>query len=234
MNLSGRINTGRISRVNRSLVQCYGLPALEKYPLILDALIETILSQNTSDSNSHRAYLSLKRKFPDWKAAAAARPQAIESAIRTGGLAGIKSRRISILLKLIDREQGRVSLEYLKKLSPDQAYHKLISYHGVGPKTAACTLLFGAGMPLFPVDTHVYRVCRRLGWAGSQESAEKFQERIGPLIPQEIVYPLHVNLIEHGRKACHPRRPECGRCRLKTYCTFLQNSKSTNQKEERP
>jgi endonuclease-3 len=142
--------------------------------------------------------------------------------------------RISKLLKLIAQEQGRVSLEYLKQLSPEKAYCKLLSYDGVGPKTAACTLLFGAGMPLFPVDTHVHRVCRRLGWAGSKESAGAFQERIGPLIPPELVYSLHVNLIEHGRQVCHPRQPECGRCRLKAYCTFIQVSKTKNKTEERP
>jgi len=226
--------TFKISRVHLALLKCYGVPAPKNIPSILDALIETILSQNTSDSNSHRAYLSLKKKFPDWKAAAAARPKTIEAAIRPGGLAGIKSRRISKLLKLIDREQGRVSLEYLKELSPDQAYHKLISYHGVGPKTAACTLLFGAGMPLFPVDTHVHRVSQRLGWAGLKESAEKLQERIGPLIQPKMVYCLHVNLIAHGRQICHPSRPDCGRCCLKAYCTFIQVSKTKNQTEERP
>ena len=201
---------------------------------MLDALVETILSQNTSDSNSHRAYLSLKKQFPGWKSAASARPQAIEAAIRTGGLAKIKSLRISKLLKLITEEQGRVSLEYLKELSPEKAYHKLLFYHGVGPKTAACTLLFGAGMPVFPVDTHVYRVCQRLGWVFPRESAEKFQERIGPSIKPEKVFSLHINLIEHGRRICHPRRPDCGRCCLRTNCKYPKDSKPKNLKEERP
>jgi endonuclease-3 len=220
--------TLNINRVHQALLKRHGIPAPKKYPRVLDALVETILSQNTGDRNSHRAYLSLKKKFPDWPAAAAVRPQAIEAAIRTGGLARIKSLRISKLLKLIAQEQGRVSLEYLKQLSPGKAYCKLLSYDGVGPKTAACTLLFGAGMPFFPVDTHVYRICQRLGWAAPKESAESFQERIGPLIPPEMVYCLHVNLIKHGRQACHPRGPECSRCCLKTYCTFLQVSKSKN------
>jgi len=214
-----------ISLVHQALLRCHGIPAPKKYPRVLDALVETILSQNTSDSNSHRAYLSLKNHFPGWKAAAAARPPALETAIRTGGLAKIKSLRISKLLKLIGQEQGRISLEYLKKLPPEKAYRKLLSYDGVGPKTAACTLLFGAGMPVFPVDTHVYRVGQRLGWACPPESAESFQERIGPLIPPEQVFNLHVNLITHGRQTCHPRRPECEQCCLNGFCNYPQDHK---------
>jgi endonuclease-3 len=218
--------TLNINRVHQALLKRHGIPAPKKYPRVLDALVETILSQNTGDRNSHRAYLSLKKKFPDWPAAAAVRPQAIEAAIRTGGLARIKSLRISKLLKLIAQEQGRVSLEYLKQLSPEKAYCKLLSYDGVGPKTAACTLLFGAGMPFFPVDTHVYRICQRLGWAAPKESAESFQERIGPLIPPEQVFNLHVNLITHGRLICHPSRPDCEHCCHKIHCKYPQDSKS--------
>jgi len=220
--------TSKAGLADKALLKCYGIPPLKRYPRMLDALIETILSQNTSDSNSHRAYLSLKKHFPGWKAAASARPQAVEAAIRTGGLAQIKSLRISKLLNLINKEQGRVSLEYLKEFSPEQAYHRLLAYDGVGPKTAACTLLFGAGMPVFPVDTHVYRVCQRLGWVRPKESAEKFQERIGPSINPEQVFSLHVNLIEHGRRTCHPRRPECSRCCLKTICKYFKDSKPKN------
>ncbi|MDO9390880.1 MAG: endonuclease III [bacterium] len=225
--------TLNINRVHQALLKCHGIPAPKKYPRVLDALVETILSQNTSDRNSHRAYLSLKKHFPGWRAAAAARPRALEAAIRTGGLARIKSLRISNLLNLIAREQGLISLEYLKKLSPEQAYHQLVSYDGVGPKTAACTLLFGAGMAVFPVDTHVYRVCQRLGWAAPKESAERFQERIGPSIPPKQVFNLHVNLITHGRQTCHPRRPDCGRCCLNLYCMYPHDSKPKNLKEER-
>jgi endonuclease-3 len=220
--------TLNINRVHQALLKCHGIPAPKKYPRVLDALVETILSQNTSDSNSHRAYLSLRKHFPGWRAAAAARPRAIEAAIRTGGLAQIKSLRISKLLNLIARERGLISLEYLKKLSPERAYHKLLSYDGVGPKTAACTLLFGAGMPVFPVDTHVYRVCQRLGWAAPKESAENFQERIGAFIPPVQVFNLHVNLITHGRQTCHPRRPDCGRCCLNIQCKYPHDSKSKN------
>ncbi|MBI4727225.1 endonuclease III [candidate division TA06 bacterium] len=232
--MKNKTRTDQISRVHRRLIECYGLPAPKTYHRILDALIETILSQNTSDINSHRAHLSLKKRFPGWKEAVSARPQAIATVIRTGGLAGIKSRRISKLLKLINEEQGLVSLEYLKKLSPEQAYHKLLSYDGVGPKTAACTLLFGAGMPVFPVDTHVYRVCQRLGWARPKESAESFQERIGVIIPPAQVFNLHVNLISHGRQTCQPRLPDCSRCCLREYCKHLKDSKPKNLMEERP
>lgn len=225
--------TDKISLVHQALLRCHGIPALKKYPRVLDALIETVLSQNTSDINSHRAFLSLKKKYPSWSSATSARPQSIEKAIKSGGLAGIKSRRILKLLKLIAEEQGRVSLEHLKKLSPGQAYRKLLAYDGVGPKTAACTLLFGAGMPVFPVDTHVYRVCQRLGCVLVKENAENFQERIGPFIPPEQVFNLHINLIGHGRQVCHPRRPGCRDCCLRIYCDY-QKGRKQNIMEEKP
>ncbi len=184
----------------------------------LDSLIGTILSQNTSDVNSGRAFASLKRRFPTWERAERATSRQIASAIRKGGLAEIKSRRIKAILSEIKRKTGRLDLGFLNWMSLRGGYDYLRSYKGVGPKTAACVLLFACRKPAFPVDTHILRIGKRLGWARPRESAESFQERIMGTIPREWVYSLHINLIAHGRGVCRPRRPKCGECILVKLC----------------
>ncbi|MBU1355545.1 MAG: endonuclease III [Candidatus Edwardsbacteria bacterium] len=202
----------------------YGQPRWTASRPLMDVLVETILSQNTSDSNSHRAFLALKKKYPRWETLAGAEAGSIALTIRAGGLANIKSRRIKELISFIVGKQGRAGLEFLKKLPRGEAYQYLLAIKGVGPKTAACTLLFGAGIPVYPVDTHIYRVSNRLGWVRKKEDREKFQDRFRKLVPDEMVYPLHLNIIEHGRKICHPRKPECPGCRLIKLCNWKEKT----------
>jgi endonuclease-3 len=188
----------------------------------MDVLVETILSQNTSDSNSRRAFLSLKKKYPRWDAVAGADIKSIALAIRSGGLANIKSRRIKELISFIVGKRGHAGLEFLKKMPREEAYQYLLAIKGVGPKTAACTLLFGAGIPVYPVDTHIYRISCRLGWVKRKEDRESFQERFRKLVPDKMAYSLHLNLIEHGRRICHPRKPECPGCCLIKVCNWKE------------
>lgn len=184
----------------------------------LDSLIGTILSQNTSDTNSGRAFDSLKRRFPTWDRALRASSREIASAIRKGGLAEIKSRRIKAILSEINRSCGSLDLGFLRRWPAQKGYEYLRSFKGVGPKTAACVLLFACRKPVFPVDTHILRISKRLKWAEPRDTAEGFQERIQGLIPEEWVYSLHINLIAHGRKICKPRNPKCGDCVLVNLC----------------
>jgi len=184
----------------------------------LDSLIGTILSQNTSDVNSGRAFASLKSEFPTWERAERATSRQIASAIRHGGLSGIKSRRIKAILSEIKRKTGRLDLGFLNWMSLRGGYDYLLSYKGVGPKTAACVLLFTCRKPIFPVDTHILRIAKRLGWARPKESAGAFQERMRGRIPRGWVYSLHINLIAHGRGVCKARSPKCGECVLVKLC----------------
>jgi endonuclease-3 len=215
----------QIGRVQNRLDRYYGRPGAKRYPSLVDALVETILSQNTSDINSRRAFLNLKERYPGWDNVLNSPLSLLENVIRVGGLSRVKSARIRRLLSRIKRERGTISLEHLKKMDSEQAYQTLLSYEGVGPKTAACTLLFGAGMPVFPVDTHVFRVCSRLGWVGGKETAEKFQERFRHLIPGKYVYSLHMNLVTHGRLVCHPRNPDCHLCVIHAQCRYYLKTK---------
>lgn len=212
-------------KIDNRLTECYGRPPLRPRRPLLDVLIETILSQNTSDINSLRAYQNLRRVFPDWRRLAESEPRRVAVAIRQGGLANIKSKRIVKIVRDLIREHGRPSLEHLRSKKPEAAYQSLKEIEGVGPKTAACTLLFGDGMAIFPVDTHIYRVCKRLGWVLPKEGREAFQERFRRLVPERAVYRFHLNLIEHGRRVCRPRNPACLVCCLKRLCPSRREEK---------
>lgn len=198
----------------------YGRPHPGRRRPLVDILIETVLSQNTSDANSHRAWLSLKRAFPRWVQVRTAPTASVARAIRTGGLANIKARRIKLLLAAIANEVGRPDLSFLPTMGREEAYQYLLSLDGVGPKTAACTLLFGAGIPVFPVDTHIIRISKRLGWAHPAADPARFQDRFRRIVPDSLVHSLHITMIRHGREACHPRNPSCPVCCIKHHCQW--------------
>ena len=141
----------------------YGTPSPRPHRDPLSELILTILSQNTSDTNSGRAFARLLAAFPDWRAVMTADVRSVEEAIRPGGLAPSKAPRIQAMLGEIWARQGSLDLSFLQSMLIDEARAWLRSLPGVGPKTAACVLLFSLGKPALPVDTHVLRVARRLG-----------------------------------------------------------------------
>jgi endonuclease-3 len=184
----------------------------------IDVLIETILSQNTSDANSGRAFASLKVSFDTWEAMASAPAEHIARVIQSGGLSQIKSVRIKQVLKQIEKEQGHISLDSLKSMHMAEAEDYLMRLPGVGHKTASCVLLFSLGKPSLPVDTHVFRVAKRLRLIDSKVSTEKAHSLLQEQIPPSKVYQFHVHMIEHGRRVCHARQPHCERCILRGIC----------------
>jgi len=183
-----------------------------------DELIGTILSQNTSDANSGRAFASLKASFHSWEAVASAPTEDIGRAIEVGGLQRIKAARIKQVLQQIEREQGHISLDSLESLSMAEAQAYLLHLPGVGRKTASCVLLFSLGKPSLPVDTHVFRVAKRLGLIDARASIEKAPGLLQARIPPSKVYQFHIHMIEHGRRVCHARQPSCCRCILRGIC----------------
>jgi endonuclease-3 len=184
----------------------------------IDVLIGTILSQNTSDSNSGRAFTSLKASFDSWEAVSSAPAEHIAQVIKSGGLSQIKAVRIKQVLEQIEKEQDRISLDSLKSMDMAEAEDYLMRLPGVGLKTARCVLLFSLAKPSLPVDTHVFRVARRLGLIDSKVSAEKAHSLLQEQVPPLKVYQFHVHMIEHGRRVCHARQPHCERCILRGIC----------------
>jgi endonuclease-3 len=213
----------RLLIVANRLVKRYGRPRHRRTDPLSD-LIQTVLSQHTSDVNSGRAFRSLRETFPSWESVAEAQPQAVEKAIRVGGLARTKSRTIVRVLAAVKRREGRYDLGILRRLDPAAAAERLTGLPGVGPKTRACVLLFACGHPAFPVDTHVHRIARRLGVVPDRATAEKTHAILEPAVPPGRALDLHVNLIRLGREVCRPRGPRCPCCPLRSACRAARRS----------
>jgi endonuclease-3 len=212
----------RLTEVDRRLARAYGRPQRPRRDP-LDTLVETVLSQHTSDLNSGRAFASLKRAFPSWSAAAGAPAPRLERAIRVGGLARVKSRTIKRLLAQVKEREGRYGLARLRRLRANAARETLAGLAGVGPKTRACVLLFACGQAAFPVDTHVHRIVRRLGLVPPDASAARAQDALEPLVSRASALPLHLNLIRLGREVCRPREPRCPVCPLRAVCAHARS-----------
>ncbi len=211
----------RAARVIELLAERYGLPRQSSERSDpLDGLIGTILSQHTSDTNSHAAFLSLKRRFPSWEAVAAAPESEIAEAIRSGGLANVKASRIKRVLATLLARYGRLGLDWLADLPLEDARAVLTELDGVGPKTAACVLLFDLHMPALPVDTHVHRVAGRIGLIPPKLAAEPAHTFLEQLVPPTQIYAFHVLLIRHGRVICKAQRPRCADCPVLPECDY--------------
>lgn len=213
----------KVARIYDLLVEAYGIPPWEPDGDALGGLIATVLSQHTSDTNSARAYAQLVRTFPTWEEVRDAPVDAVAEAIRQGGLATVKAARIQAILREVTKrvQGGALSLDGVARMPMEEALAFLRALPGVGPKTAACVLLFSLGQPAFPVDTHVHRVTRRLGLIGPRESADAAHETLTRLIPPDWRHTMHVDLIRHGRTICTMQRPKCPRCPLRSECRYF-------------
>src|SRR5262249_49584671 len=158
--------------------------------------VATLLSQHTSDINSERAFAQLKAAFPTWEQVADAPVDEVADAIRRGGMADQKARRIQQILAVIEEREGSIDLSRLDDRSDAAVEDYLLSLPGVGPKTAACVLAFAMGRPAFPVDTHVHRIAKRLGWVPATSTAEQTHRILAPLVDEQIRYDLHLAMIE--------------------------------------
>jgi endonuclease-3 len=215
----------KIERIDELLAETYGVKKQVSFPDPTEELIQTILSQNTNDRNRDRAFNSLKKRFPRWEDAARARPGDIARAIKEGGLASIKSKRIKRILSQLRRESPDFAMTFLNRMSDGEAFDYLMRFDGVGPKTASCVLLFSLGRKSMPVDTHVHRVSLRLGLSSNGDSAEAVFEMYRELPLTVDVYQFHLNMIAHGRTLCRPARPACDQCPLTRSCRYFRERK---------
>lgn len=207
-----------IAQVVSLLIKAYGYHECQPNNRPLDELIKTILSQNTSDTNSGRAFDSLRSSFPSWEEVINAPEGRIADSIKVGGLNQIKSKRIKQVLAEIKRKRGKLDLDFLDGLSIDEARDWLKQLPGVGDKTANCVLLFASCRPALPVDTHIFRVSKRLGLIGFKANVDQAHTVLQSLVPQDSVYQFHILMIEHGRRTCKAQRPRCTECVLGKIC----------------
>lgn len=206
----------------QNLERTYGVPLNERASDPLDMLIKIILSQATSDTNSHRTFAALKKRFPTWDAALRARTSTIADTIRSGGLSRQKAAVIKDVLRQIKDEHGTLDLSFLHDFSSEEAVNYLSQFRGIGPKTIACTLLFACRKEVFPLDTHIFRVLRRIGLIPQKFTDRRAHEIMDQIVPKGKFYSFHVNLIRLGRTLCRPRDPLCERCPVVEYCDYGQ------------
>lgn len=217
MNLSEKYQT-----IYQLLVTAYGEPDWRPHLPPVDELVNTILSQNTSDTNRDKAFSALKDSYSDWESMMNAPVEEVRDIIRPAGLANQKAPRIQEALRRIDEERGELSLDFLNDMSVDEALRWLTNLHGVGPKTASIVLLFSFGRPAFPVDTHVHRVTGRLGLIGPKVTADKAHQILENMGDPDTYYAMHLNLIRHGREVCTARNPKCTQCVLNEHCDYYR------------
>jgi len=218
----------RISKITRLLEKEYGTPEFDSYKNPLDELILTILSQNTTWQNCRAAFDSLKKSFEGWSEVARADTRRIATVIKCGGLSNVKARRIKKLLNELYRARKSFNLRFLGQMKDTEALEYLSSFKGVGPKTAACVLLFSLRRPVLPVDTHILRVSKRIGLIEENVDLVKAHRLLGSLVPKnrEEVLSFHINMIQHGRQVCRARGPRCEDCVVRSTCDYWKEQLS--------
>ena len=241
-----RLRPGLVPFVMDELAGLYGHPVWERRLDPTSELILTILTQNSADTNAEVAFEALRQAYPsggevrahnpgagwggdgladgsapDWDAIEHAPLPELVDVIRPGGLANQKAPRIQATLARIRAERGDHSLEFLGELSAADARDWLTTFDGIGKKTASVLLLFSFGLPLMPVDRHVARVSHRVGLIPKKASADDAHDLYLGLLEPDQMHEAHVNLIQHGRKVCHARKPDCGACPLRPRCRFV-------------
>mmetsp|Transcript_66292 Transcript_66292/g.115691 ORF Transcript_66292/g.115691 Transcript_66292/m.115691 type:complete len:325 (-) Transcript_66292:282-1256(-) len=175
---------------------------------ILDTVVGTILSQNTTNTNSHRAFSQLKEQFRTWDAVRTGKKAAIEAAIKCGGLAPKKTEWIQHILRTIYKETGKTSMEYLRKKSKEEVHADLERFTGIGKKTSAIINLFDVGHPDMAVDTHVFRYALQLGWVPTDKERERHNKakegKPWPVVTRDTVYEHLDNIFpDHLKYSMH-------------------------------
>ena len=209
-----RPGPARVRRIRDRLRELYGVPVAPPHGRGIDELILTVLSQSTNDRNRDVAFLALRRRFGSWAAVRDAPLDEVEAAIRPGGISKVKSVRIQAILRALPDFE----LAWLARAGVEEGRAFLCSLPGVGRKTAACVLLFAYGKRDVPVDTHVSRVGARLGLFRPGAPFEEMHDDLLAITPRGQELEFHVNLLRHGRRTCHARRPDCGSCALLRMC----------------
>jgi len=188
----------------------------------MEELLFILCSVQTQESNYRRTFAALRRAFPRFDDLASASARAIASPLKPGGLSRTKSKAIRKICATIQARFGKVTLAPLQRMNNEECEVFLTSLSGVGTKVARCVMMYSLGRQVFPVDTHCWRICRRLGWVRSTSRdgvcSRRNMDRLQEKVPVELRFSLHVNLISLGREFCADGNPRCSECPLAPMC----------------
>ncbi len=221
----------KILKLADRLLSRFGLPKRIKQGNLLDALVETLLSQSTTDHNRDLAFDSLKKTFTDWDEIADAPQESLARAIRSAGLGNQKAGRIRDFLRWLHEDRDELCLEFLHHETDDFAVHYLTQHKGIGVKTAYVTLMLASNRDLFPIDVHIHRIMIRLGIIPEKITPEKSHSVLSPLIPKGRAHELHMNMLSFGRTICTARNPKCSICDLRRMCLYYKDNKLGKSKD---
>lgn len=208
----------KVQQVTEKLETAFGIPRWQGQGNPLDSLVLTILSQSTNDRNRDAAYRQLVKQFPDWEMVMNAPAEQIAQAIRTAGLSNQKSVNIQEALRWIYSTWHSFDLSFICDMEPQQVIDTFMQLKGVGIKTISVVLMVACGVDIFPVDTHVHRICKRLALVPEKAGAEKTHHLMQPLVPKGKAWSLHMNFLKLGRTICKAQKPACDKCPLCELC----------------
>ena len=210
--------------ISDTLENMFGTPKWRGAEDVLACLILTILSQNTTDVSRDKGYKRLREKFPTWEDVLQADVKAVEESIKVAGLGQQKATTIKNLLAWLKAEHGELSLEFIHDMKTEEGLDLLCRHKGIGIKTASVTLSFACGREVFPVDTHILRISKRLALIPQNCSAEKAHAELPKIVPKGKSYPFHMNLIYFGRRICNARKPLCEECPFTQHCLYFEEN----------
>ncbi len=214
----------QIEKINQLLINHFGIPERQKkLPNPIDIIIGTILSQNTNDKNSYKAFLNLKNHIKSWDDVLTLKTSQLEKLIKVAGLGKQKSQAIKNFLSNLQKKNGKLSLNYLKRKNDDEVLGELSSHKGIGVKTASCVLLFAFDRNVCPVDTHVHRILNRVGLVKTSAPEKTFNE-IKSHLPEGVAHSFHTNLLRLGREFCTPTNPKCYECPVENICNYADKN----------
>ncbi|MFP4045666.1 MAG: endonuclease III domain-containing protein [Candidatus Aenigmatarchaeota archaeon] len=215
----------KLEEIINLLREEYGVPEIGDRGDPIESLIQVILSQNTNDTNRDRAYRNLRKRFDSPQEIMEADIEDVAEVISVAGLHNLKAERIVKSLRKIRDERNELSLDFLQGMDVEEAKNWLKDLPGVGPKSAAIVLNFSFNKAAFPVDTHVFRVTKRLGLIDEKETRESAHDALEKIVPDPRMQEFHINLIRHGRRICKARKPLCEKCPLSVLCKYYQQKR---------
>lgn len=212
-----------VRRVCELLEENYGRPRLGNPSNPLDDLIYVILSNKTAPRVAQRVYADLKSRFDSWDELLATSMVELTKILKPAGLAAVKSQQIWAALMKIQHDAESCDLDWLRDKTEGEIQDYLVSLPGVSVKVAKCVMMYTLDANVLPVDGHVHRITKRLGW-NDRKRADQCHEELEALVPPDLRYALHVTCIAHGRSICRPEQPACRRCCVNRYCAYSNNA----------